>query len=45
MADATYEPRLKKEYETRIRKVMQEKFNYSNVMQIPRLDKIVITLD
>ena len=44
MANATYEPRLKKEYETRIRKVMQEKFNYSNVMQIPRLDKIVINM-
>jgi large subunit ribosomal protein L5 len=44
MADATYEPRLKTEYEARIRKVMQEKFSYSNVMQIPRLDKIVINM-
>jgi len=39
-----YEPRLKGEYRTRIRPAMKEKFNYSNEMQIPRLDKIVINM-
>ena len=40
MADAKYEPRLKTEYNERIRAALQEQFSYSNVMQIPRLDKI-----
>ncbi|MDX3930039.1 MAG: 50S ribosomal protein L5 [Shinella sp.] len=44
MADAKYEPRLKKEYVERIRKALQEQFSYSNEMQIPRLDKIVINM-
>ncbi|MBV9994398.1 MAG: 50S ribosomal protein L5 [Caulobacteraceae bacterium] len=39
-----YEPRLKGEYRARIRPAMKEKFNYSNEMQIPRLDKIVINM-
>ena len=44
MAEAKYEPRLKLEYFERIRPAMQEKFSYSNEMQIPRLDKIVINM-
>ena len=44
MAEAKYEPRLKLEYNTRIRAAMQEKFSYANEMQIPRLDKIVINM-
>ena len=44
MADAKYEPRLKTEYLTRIRKALQEQFSYANEMQIPRLDKIVINM-
>jgi large subunit ribosomal protein L5 len=44
MADAKYEPRLKKEYVGRIRKALQEQFSYANEMQIPRLDKIVINM-
>jgi large subunit ribosomal protein L5 len=45
MADTKkYEPRLKTDYVERISKAMQEKFSYSNVMQIPRLDKIVINM-
>jgi large subunit ribosomal protein L5 len=44
MAEAKFEPRLKKEYVERIRKAMQEKFSYANEMQIPRLDKIVINM-
>ncbi|OLP60513.1 50S ribosomal protein L5 [Xaviernesmea oryzae] len=45
MAEAAkYEPRLKTEYVTRIRKVLQEQFNYANEMQIPKLEKIVINM-
>jgi large subunit ribosomal protein L5 len=44
MAEAKYEPRLKAEYVSRIRKAMQEHFNYANEMMIPRLDKIVINM-
>ena len=44
MADTKYEPRLKKEYVSRIRKAMQEKFNYANEMMIPKIDKIVISV-
>ena len=44
MADAKYEPRLKTEYLTRIRKALQEQFSYANEMQSPRLDKIVINM-
>ena len=44
MADAKYEPRLKQEYVSRIRKALQEQFNFSNEMQIPKLDKIVINM-
>ena len=44
MADKNYEPRLKQDYTARIRQAMQEKFSYANVMQIPKLDKIVINM-
>ena len=44
MAEAKYEPRLKKEYVERIRKAMQEKFSYANEMMIPKIDKIVINM-
>ena len=44
MADQAYEPRLKTEYKARIRKAMRDKFGYSNEMQIPKLDKIVINM-
>src|SRR6185312_9537123 len=43
MAD-TYEPRLKGEYRSRIRPKMKEQFGYTNEMQIPRLDKIVVNM-
>jgi large subunit ribosomal protein L5 len=42
MADQAYEPRLKTEYKQRIRKAMRERFGYTNEMQIPKIDKIVI---
>jgi large subunit ribosomal protein L5 len=40
----SYEPRLKGEYRSRIRPLLKEKFSYSNEMQIPRLDKIVVNM-
>ena len=45
MADTkTYEPRLKGDYKARIRPALKEKFGYTNEMQIPRLDKIVVNM-
>lgn len=44
MADTKYEPRLKALYKESIRKSMQEQFNYSNELQIPRIDKVVINM-
>ena len=44
MADAAYKPRMKAIYEDRIIKAMTEKFGYKNVMEIPRLDKIVLNM-
>ncbi|MHB2265298.1 50S ribosomal protein L5 [Aliihoeflea sp. PC F10.4] len=44
MADAKYEPRLKKLYNETIRKALQEEFKYANEMMIPRLDKVVINM-
>jgi large subunit ribosomal protein L5 len=39
-----YTPRLKEIYDSSIRQRMTEKFNYSNPMQVPRLDKIVVNM-
>jgi large subunit ribosomal protein L5 len=39
-----YEPRLKRVYRDEIRKAMLEQFSYSNGMQVPRVDKIVINM-
>ncbi len=44
MAETAYEPRLKTEYRQRIRKAMKEQFGYTNEMQIPKLDKIVVNM-
>ena len=44
MAEQAYEPRLKSEYRQRIRAAMKERFGYTNEMQIPKLDKIVINM-
>ncbi|MFN3524181.1 MAG: 50S ribosomal protein L5 [Phenylobacterium sp.] len=44
MAEQAYEPRLKTEYRQRIRAAMKEKFGYTNEMQIPKLDKIVLNM-
>ncbi|PKP26268.1 MAG: 50S ribosomal protein L5 [Bacteroidetes bacterium HGW-Bacteroidetes-2] len=38
-----YSPRLKEEYKSRIIAALQEEFGYKNVMQVPKLQKIVIS--
>jgi len=44
MAEQAYTPRLKAEYQSRIRAAMKEQFGYTNEMQIPKLDKIVVNM-
>ncbi|AGA64414.1 LSU ribosomal protein L5p (L11e) [Liberibacter crescens BT-1] len=44
MYELKYEPRLKKEYVSRIRYAMKEKFSYVNEMQIPKLEKVVVNI-
>lgn len=39
----SYVPRLKKEYQEKVSKTLKEEFNYSNVMEIPKLQKIVLS--
>jgi hypothetical protein len=43
MADG-YKARLQKQYEDTIIKAMTEKFGYTNPMQVPKLDKIVLNM-
>ena len=38
-----YVPRLKHEYRERVISALTEEFSYSNVMQVPRLEKIVLS--
>ncbi|HOV63287.1 MAG TPA: 50S ribosomal protein L5 [Spirochaetia bacterium] len=40
----TYEPRLKKIYNEKVAKELQEEFGYSTPMQIPRLSKVVVSV-
>jgi large subunit ribosomal protein L5 len=44
MAEQVYEPRLKSDYRSRIRAAMKEQFGYTNEMQIPKIDKIVVNM-
>jgi large subunit ribosomal protein L5 len=39
-----YKPRMKTVYETKVRKLMTDKFAYKNVMQVPKLEKIVLNM-
>ena len=43
-ADKAYTPRLKAEYADRIRATMTEQFGYTNPMQVPKLEKIVLNM-
>ncbi|MCP9201533.1 50S ribosomal protein L5 [Gramella sp. GC03-9] len=38
-----YVPRLKQEYNERVKNALTEEFSYSNVMEVPKLEKIVIS--
>lgn len=44
MAEERVKPRMQKLYEERIRKAMTDEFGYSNPMQVPRVEKIVINM-
>ena len=39
-----YKPRMKAHYEKVVREEMKKEFDYENVMQIPRIDKIVLNM-
>merc|ERR1712065_54295 len=39
----SYVPRLKEEYKNRVVKALTEEFSYKNVMQVPKLEKIVVS--
>jgi large subunit ribosomal protein L5 len=44
MADSSYTPRLRTLYNDQIRDSLKEEFGLSNVMQIPKLEKIVLNM-
>src|SRR5258707_346267 len=44
MAETAYVPRLRAEYDKSIRTKLTEQFGYGNVMQVPRLDKVVLNM-
>ena len=45
MAEASkYTPRLRADYDERIAAAMTEKFGYKNLLEVPRLEKIVINM-
>ena len=42
MATATYTPRLKRRYKSEVIPALMKRFDYTSVMQVPRLEKIAI---
>ena len=44
MADKKYIPRMRTKYDEEIVKAMQEKFNYSNHMEVPRISMVTINM-
>jgi large subunit ribosomal protein L5 len=44
MADTAYEPRLKTVYREQIRTRLKEQFGYTNEMQVPKLEKVVLNM-
>lgn len=44
MAETAYVPRLRTEYDETIKAALREQFDYKNVMELPRLDKIVLNM-
>ena len=44
MAEQTYIPRLKQQYNDVIKDALVKEFGYANTMQVPRLDKVVLNM-
>lgn len=44
MAEEKYVPRLKTKYNNEVKHQLQEKFQYENVMMIPKFEKIVVNM-
>jgi large subunit ribosomal protein L5 len=44
MAETAYVPRLREQFDREIRGKLTEQFGYANVMQVPRLDKVVLNM-
>ncbi len=44
MSDVKAKPRLQAHYNEVVRATLQKEFNYTNAMQVPRLDKIVLNM-
>jgi len=42
--DPNYVPRFKKRYNEEIRPALMKEFGYTNVMQVPRINKIVLNI-
>lgn len=44
MADKKYIPRMRTKYDEEIVKAMQEQFNYSNPMEVPRISMVTVNM-
>ena len=44
MSETAYIPRLREQFDQEIRGKLTEQFGYKNVMQVPRLDKVVLNM-
>ncbi len=44
MSETDYIPRLKQQFEAELRGELAKEFGYSNPMQVPRLDKVVLNM-
>jgi large subunit ribosomal protein L5 len=43
-ATKTYVPKMKEFYKTKVVKELKDEFNYKSVMQVPRLEKIILSV-
>jgi large subunit ribosomal protein L5 len=43
-ATKTYVPKIKEFYKTKVVKELKDEFNYKSVMQVPRLEKIILSV-
>jgi large subunit ribosomal protein L5 len=44
MAETRYVPRLKKKYQEEVVPLLMKKFGYKNVMEVPKIEKIVVNM-